>query len=57
MIVRLLWGLRGGQRLRRAAVRVDDPAHAVLSPRRLGHLVSDLLSQGRPAELLELDPL
>jgi len=35
----------------------DDPAYAVFSPRRLGHLVSDLLAQGRPAQLLTLDPL
>jgi 8-oxo-dGTP diphosphatase len=36
---------------------VEDPAGAVFSPRRLGHLVSDLLVQGRPGELLNLDPL
>jgi hypothetical protein len=35
----------------------DGPDHIVFSPRRLGHLVSDLLVQGRPGELLHLDPL
>jgi 8-oxo-dGTP pyrophosphatase MutT (NUDIX family) len=35
----------------------DDPGYAVLSPRRLGHLVLDLLTAGRPEEPLELDPL
>lgn len=34
-----------------------DPAYAVLSPRRLGHLVADLLTHGRPTDLLDLDPL
>jgi 8-oxo-dGTP diphosphatase len=37
--------------------RRHDTGHAVFSPRRLGHLVSDLLAQGRPAEMLHLDPL
>ena len=34
-----------------------DPAYAVLSPRRLGHLVDDLLTHGRPAQPRHLDPL
>ncbi len=35
----------------------EGPAYAVFSPRRLGHLVTDLLASGRPAVPLELDPL
>lgn len=33
------------------------PEYTVFSPRRLGHLVADLLSVGRPATPLHLDPL
>lgn len=36
--------------------RTDAPEYAMFSPRRLAHLVEDLISQGRPAELLRLDP-
>jgi len=36
---------------------LGDPGYAVLSPRRLGHLVGDLLTGGRPAQPRELDPL
>jgi 8-oxo-dGTP diphosphatase len=36
---------------------VNNAAYAVFSPRRLGHLVHDLLTRGRPTEPLELDPL
>jgi 8-oxo-dGTP diphosphatase len=39
------------------ADRRDDPAYTVFSPRRLGHLVRDLVEQGRPMSVLELDPL
>jgi 8-oxo-dGTP diphosphatase len=35
----------------------DNASYAVFSPRRLGHLVHDLLTSGRPTEPLELDPL
>ncbi|MGH3506820.1 MAG: NUDIX domain-containing protein [Nocardioidaceae bacterium] len=35
----------------------DDPSHAVLSPRKLGHLLVDLLDFGRPDEIRQLDPL
>ena len=34
-----------------------DPASVTFSPRRLGHLVRDLLATGRPANPLRLDPL
>ena len=36
---------------------VDDTAYTILSPRRLGHLVTDLLSHGRPDELHEIEPV
>ena len=35
---------------------VSDPAYAVFSPRRLGHLLEDLFSSGRPPAPLRLDP-
>jgi 8-oxo-dGTP diphosphatase len=35
----------------------DHSAPTVFSPRRLGHLVSDLLANGRPERPLDLDPL
>jgi 8-oxo-dGTP pyrophosphatase MutT (NUDIX family) len=34
----------------------DDPSYAVLSPRRLGHLLDDLLAHGRPDDPLHIDP-
>jgi 8-oxo-dGTP pyrophosphatase MutT (NUDIX family) len=34
----------------------DDPAYAVLSPRDLGHRLSELFTNGRPAPPIELDP-
>ncbi len=37
--------------------RRDSPGYVTFSPRRLGHLLSDLLVNGRPAEPLRLDPL
>ena len=35
----------------------DDPAYATFSPRRLGHLLADLLSGGHPSEPLLLPPM
>lgn len=37
--------------------RVGSSAYAVFSPRRLGHLLNDLLTSGRPAAPLQLDPM
>ena len=37
--------------------RRDDPGYVTFSPRRLGHLLQDLLQHGRPSEPLKLDPL
>jgi 8-oxo-dGTP pyrophosphatase MutT (NUDIX family) len=37
--------------------RLDDPAYAVFSPRRLAHLVDELIAHGRPAHAHRLDPL
>lgn len=37
--------------------RRDDPSYVTFSPRRLGHLLADLLEQGRPLEPLHIDPL
>lgn len=37
--------------------RRDDPAYAVFSPRRLGHLLTELFEHGRPPQLVDLDPL
>jgi 8-oxo-dGTP diphosphatase len=34
----------------------DDPHFAVLSPRRLGHLIADLVEHGPPAEPLDVGP-
>ena len=34
----------------------DDPAYATFSPRRLGHLLADLLREGHPPEPLVLPP-
>ncbi|MBA3308882.1 MAG: NUDIX domain-containing protein [Nocardioidaceae bacterium] len=39
------------------ADEVGDPAYVVFSPRRLGHLLYDLLEQGHPAEPQQIDPL
>lgn len=33
------------------------PAYVTFSPRRLGHLLNDLLANGRPPQPLQLDPL
>jgi 8-oxo-dGTP pyrophosphatase MutT (NUDIX family) len=47
--------------LRAAQARYDaaptDPATLTFSPRRLAHLISDLLANGRPPESLLLAPL
>ncbi|HEY7043288.1 MAG TPA: NUDIX domain-containing protein [Nocardioidaceae bacterium] len=37
--------------------RVDDPAYTTFSPRRLGHLLEDLLREGHPPEPIVLPPL
>lgn len=37
--------------------RVDAPGYVTFTPRRLGHLIRDLLATGRPHEPLQLDPL
>lgn len=37
--------------------RVDDPDHVIFSPRRLGHLLNDLLRERRPASPQVLPPL
>jgi 8-oxo-dGTP diphosphatase len=36
---------------------VDSPDYVTFTPRRLGHLLADLLVSGRPPEPLHLDPL
>lgn len=36
---------------------VCAPGYTLFSPRRLGHLLADLLASGRPAAPLHLDPL
>lgn len=47
--------------LRAAQIAYDaapqDPGVMTFSPRRLGHLITDVLANGRPRELLQLDPL
>ena len=35
----------------------QDPSVLTFSPRRLGDLITDLLANGRPRELLQLDPV
>jgi len=35
----------------------EDPNVLTFSPRRLGDLITDLLANGRPLELLQLDPV
>jgi 8-oxo-dGTP pyrophosphatase MutT (NUDIX family) len=35
----------------------NDPRVLTFSPQRLGHLITDLLANGRPRELLHLDPV
>lgn len=35
----------------------DDPGWVIFTPRRLGHLLRDLVTSGRPAVPLHLDPL
>jgi hypothetical protein len=47
--------LRAAQNAYDAAPR--DPSSLPFSPRRLGHLIADLLANGRPREPLALDPL
>jgi ADP-ribose pyrophosphatase YjhB (NUDIX family) len=37
--------------------RRDDPAYTTFSPRRLGHLLADLLRDGRPAQPRVLPPM
>ncbi len=36
--------------------RVDDAAYTTFSPRRLGHLLEDLLRDGHPSETVLLPP-
>lgn len=35
---------------------VEDPAYVLFSPRALGHLLEALYTEGRPAQLLHIDP-
>jgi 8-oxo-dGTP pyrophosphatase MutT (NUDIX family) len=37
--------------------RLESPTYVTFTPRRLGHLLDDLLTSGRPAQPLRLDPL
>jgi hypothetical protein len=35
----------------------ESPDYVTFTPRGLGHLIADLLADGRPAEPLHIDPL